>query len=364
MSVEVALRHRFAGFAVQAEFVIATGSVTALFGPSGAGKSTIVSAIAGLLRPDQGRIVIGGRVVLDTGARIAVAAQHRHIGVVFQNARLFPHLTVEDNLRYGWRRAATRLGEAEIAHLVDLLGLSLLRQRRPAGLSGGEKARVALGRALLCAPQLLLLDEPLAGLDAARKAEILPYLERLRDVVGLPILYVSHALDEVTRLADSVVLLRDGVVRAQGSVFDLLGDLHFAAGLGGSAYGAVIAARITTHHDDGLSELAFAGGRLLVERLGRPIGSRLRLRIRAEDVMLALHEPHAISANNVLTAVVSAIEVHGALADVQLQCGAVKLVARITTASQMRLSLRPGMTVFAIIKAVTIDPKIVPLTMD
>lgn len=364
MSVEVSLAHRFGSFFLRAAFSIAPGSVTALFGPSGAGKSSIVSAIAGLLRPDEGRIVLAGRVLLDRAANVMIPAQRRRIATVFQNGRLFPHLTVEENLRYGWRRAPERMSEGEIGQILEMLGLAALRRRRPAGLSGGERARVALGRALLSAPQLLLLDEPLAALDAARKAEILPYLERLRDEARLPILYVSHALEEVTRLADHVVLLRDGMVTAQGSVFDLLGDLEFAAGLGHPVYGAVIAATVAAHRDDGLTMLAFDGGQLYVSRLMLPRGSALRVRIRAEDVMLAIAEPHSISANNVLAARITAIRHDGAAADVQLACGSAKLVSRITTASLMRLGLKEGLALYAVIKSVTVDPRILPVPED
>ncbi len=362
MTVTVSLRHGFAGFALEADFTIPQGGVTALFGPSGAGKSTVVAAIAGLLRPRHGRIALGQRLLVDTQAGVFVPPQARRIGTVFQDARLFPHMRVEDNLRYGWRRAPTRVSEAEIDHVVALLGLEALRTRRPAGLSGGEKGRVALGRALLSSPDLLLLDEPLAALDAARKAEILPYLERLRDETRVPMLYVSHSLDEVTRLADNVILLRDGRVAAQGSVFDLLGDLEFAAGMGLPAYGAAFEARIAQQRRDaGLTVLAFAGGELVVAALERPVGATLRVRVRAEDVMLAREEPRAISANNVLAARISAIhQGAGNQADVQLDCGGAKLVARITRASVARLALAPGLSVFAIVKSVTVDPRILP----
>ncbi len=360
MSVSVALRHRFAGFALEADFAIPQGGVTALFGPSGAGKSTIVAAIAGLLKPQAGRIALGERVLFDSDARLFVPPYARRIGTVFQDARLFPHMSVADNLRFGWRRAPVRADEAQIDHIVSLLGLEALLDRRPAKLSGGEKGRVALGRALLSSPDLLLLDEPLAALDAPRKAEILPYLERLRDETAVPMLYVSHSLDEVTRLADHVVLLRGGHVAAQGSVFDLLGDLEFAAGLGMPAYGAAFEARVSAHRD-GLTVLGFTGGELVVAKLERPLGARLRVRLRAEDVMLAREEPRAISANNVLAATVTAIQDGpGAEADVQLDCGGAKLVARITQASVARLELGPGVAVFAIVKSVTVDPRILP----
>jgi molybdate transport system ATP-binding protein len=353
MSVEVALRHRFGTFALDVAFKIERTGVTALFGPSGAGKTSIINAVAGLFRPDEGRIVIDGRVVLDTKAGVFVPARERRAGYVFQNSRLFPHMSVENNLRFGWRRAQNPASESEIAHVVALLGLSHLLTRAPLALSGGEKGRVALGRALLAAPDILLLDEPLAALDAARRGEILPYLERLRDETKLPMIYVSHAIDEVARLSDEIVVLRDGCSVEQGSVFDLLtrldGDID--------PVGAVLDAKVLSHRcEDGLSVLSFDGGRLIVSRIARPEGTRVRVRIRAEDIMLAREEPRAISANNVLPAHVVAIRQDtGPQAEVQLACGALRLVARITRASVARLELAHDVPVFAIIKSVIVD---------
>jgi len=354
MSAEVSLRHAFPGFVLEAQFRMDEG-VTALFGPSGAGKTSVAHAIAGLLKPREGRIVIAGRTILDTGAGISIPAHARRIGYVFQDARLFPHMSVENNLRFGWRRAEEPAAVEHFSHIVELLGLAHLLSRKPAKLSGGEKGRVALGRALLASPGLLLLDEPLAALDAARKSEILPYLERLRDEARVPMLYVSHSLDEVTRLADFVVVMREGRIAASGPVFDLMSDLEFARASGVEAHGAVLEANIKEHRADGLSALAFAGGDLIVSRIAKPPGTRLRVRIRAEDIMLALEEPRAISANNVIPATIAAIRETAAHADVQLAAGDAKLVARITPASLKRLALAPGMQLFAIVKSVTVD---------
>jgi molybdate transport system ATP-binding protein len=356
MSIEVALKHEFAGgFALDVAFALPDGGVTALFGRSGAGKSTAVGAIAGTFRPRQGRVVIAGRTVLDTERGIFVRPEQRRAGMVFQDARLFPHMSVRDNLLFGWRRAPRKAAPAEIDAVVALLGLERLLERRPTALSGGEKSRVALGRALLCSPDILLLDEPLAALDAERRAEILPYLERLRDRSGLPMLYVSHALDEVARLADGIVVIKDGRSVLQGSVFDVLTGFELPALAGASPVGAVLAATVAGHRDDGLSVLAFDGGSLLVSRLNDPIGAKLRVRIRAEEIMLALEEPRGISANNVLASAVSAVSQSGSHADVQLRCGGSRLVARITPSSAARLDLRPGREVFAIVKSVTVD---------
>jgi molybdate transport system ATP-binding protein len=353
MSLEVSLRHSFAAVTIDVAFGIERPGVTALFGPSGAGKTTVVNAIAGLFRPDEGRIAIDGRVVLDTRAGVFVPPQRRRTGYVFQDTRLFPHMSVADNLRFGWRRAAAPASESEIAHVTELLGLGHLLVRAPRTLSGGEKGRVALGRALLSSPDILLLDEPLAALDAARRAEILPYLERLRDETKLPMIYVSHAVDEVARLADGIVAIRGGRVEAQGSVFDLLTTLDRGVG----TLGAVLDAHIVTHRaEDGLSVLGFDGGQLIVPQIAAATGRRVRVRIRAEDIMLAREEPRAISANNVLPAVTSALrDAEGGQANVQLACGPTRLVARITRASAARLALAPGVPVFAIIKSVIVD---------
>lgn len=358
MTIEIGLRHRLGEFALDVAFSINRPGVVALFGASGAGKTTVANAVAGLFRPAEGRIVIGDRVVFDSAERIFVPPKERRIGYVFQDARLFPHLSVANNLRFGWRRARERCDENEFSRIVALLGLDTLLSRRPRNLSGGEKNRVALGRALLSSPTLLILDEPLSALDEARKAEILPWLERLRDETQVPMIYVTHSLEEVSRLADMVVVLRNGRVAAQGSTFDLLPDLEFANLTGGSPAGAVFEATVSGPQSDGLTELVFDGGTLLVPHIDQPKGARVRVRFKAEDVMLARVIPGAISANNVLSGTVVATQISSAIyADVQLNVGAVKIVARITRASLERLAIRPSVPVFAIIKSVTVDSR-------
>jgi len=345
MSLQVALKHQLGDFTLDARFA-ASGGVTALFGASGAGKSSIVAMVAGLLKPEQGRVVLNDRVLTDTGDKIFIAPQARRAGLVFQDARLFPHMSVERNLRYGWRRAPQPADESAVAHLISLLGLDELLGRRPNTLSGGEKARVALGRALLASPEILLLDEPLASLDAPRRAEILSYLEKLRDVSKVPMLYVSHQVDEVARLADQVVLLRKGRVTAQGAPGETL------LGLGG--LGAVLDALSVGLREDGLTELAFDNGRLAVTQKV-PASTRLRVRLAADDVLIARVKPQEISANNILRATVVQVHVIGDIAEVALQAGAAWLLARITAASAQRLALTPGLPVFAIVKSVTLD---------
>ncbi len=350
MSLEVAVSHRMGTFVLDAEFVT-RGRVTALFGPSGAGKSSIVAAIAGLMRPRAGRIVVDGRV-LSEAPKLFVPPERRRLGLVFQDARLFPFMNVEDNLLFGWRRSPVKADTGTIEHVIALLGLGEILKRRPRGLSGGEKSRVALGRALLASPDMLLLDEPLAALDAARRDEIIPYLEKLAREARLPMLYVSHQVEEVARLADEIVILENGRVKTQGSVFDLLTAVDGIAGV--PPLGAVFEATIAEHRTDGLTRLSFDGGALYVQRLRQAAGTRLRVRLRAEDIMLALEEPRAVSANNVLACSISAIRGDGDQADVQLQCGAIRLVSRITAASRQRLALEPGVRLYAVVKSVTV----------
>jgi molybdate transport system ATP-binding protein len=345
MSAEITLRHVQGAFQLDATFSMGSG-VTALFGPSGSGKSTIIHAIAGLMRPDSGRVIVDGETLTDTAQGIHVPPSERRIAVVFQDARLFPHLSVRGNLLYGWKRNGGRASEAEITGIVKLLGLDALLERRPRTLSGGEKSRVALGRALLAAPRLLLLDEPLAALDAARKAEILPYLERLRDEMRVPMLYVSHSASEVARLADRMIVLENGKIRAEGSVFDVMARIDLNTGgerlLSGAVLDATIAAQDEAH---GLTEIDAGGVRLVVPAVPGRSGEHVRIRIDAEDVMLALREPTDISANNVIAAQVSEIHANqnAPHADVQLAWNGTRLVARITRRSLERLGLKPGM---------------------
>ena len=348
MSAEIQIRHIRGDFTLDVAFTAATGGVTALFGPSGAGKTSIVHALAGLTRPDQGRILLEGHVVLDTKAGIFAPPEKRRIGLVFQDARLFPHMSVENNLLFGWRRCAKPAARDELDRLIALLGLEHLLSRAPKHLSGGEKSRVALGRALLSSPDILLLDEPLASLDAARRADILPWLERLRDIARIPIFYVSHSLEEVARLADRVVLLEKGRVTAEGSVFELL------AGLGAEKPIGAVLEVVAGPAQDGLAVLAFDGGQLLVTERHES-GRRLRVRIGADEILVARERPTAISANNILPAIVNEIRLDGARAEVVLRCGSAKLIARITAASVQRLELAAGVQVFAIIKSVTVE---------
>ena len=354
--IDIQARHAFAGFTIDAAFSAPHG-VTALFGPSGSGKSTILSIVAGLLRPDAGRVVLDGATLLDTAARVDVRAERRRCGVVFQDARLLPHLSVDANLRYGLRRAPRGATGPGVDAVVDLLGLAPLLTRRPRTLSGGERQRVALGRALLSRPRILLMDEPLAALDAPRKAEILPFLERLRDAAGLPILYVTHALDEVDRLADTLVLLDGGRVVAAGPFGALAARTDLPQLSNRSDSGVVLACTVDAHDiARGLTRLTFDGGALLVPLRLDPAGMRLRLRLRARDIAVATEAPAGLSTDNVLPASVTAITPAGPNeAFATLAIGPSMVLARVTRDAVVRLGLTPGRAVVALVKSTAFD---------
>ncbi|WP_417723490.1 molybdenum ABC transporter ATP-binding protein [Salipiger sp.] len=353
MTVSISLRHDFGAFRLDIGIEAPPG-LTVLFGRSGSGKTSVINAVAGLLRPDSGRIVIGDRVLQDSARGLWLPVHRRRLGYVFQESRLFPHLSVRANLLYGQRFARRRAGGPDPGLVVDLLGISHLLDRRPGALSGGERQRVALGRALLARPDVLLADEPFAALDEARKAEILPYFERLRDETDLPILYVSHSAAEVARLATSVVVLQDGKVVRQGSAADVLSDPEVTP-LGVRHAGALLETRVLAHHPDGLSELQAGGIRLLLPQVDRAPGEAIRVHIEAQDVMLSLTRPEGISALNILPATVQTLRMgQGPGALVQLDAGGNRLLARITRRSASALDLQPGKAVFAVLKAVAV----------
>jgi molybdate transport system ATP-binding protein len=354
MSLDVDVDLTLPGFALAARFA-GTGAVTALFGRSGAGKTTLTALLTGHLRPDRGHIRLGSRVLVDTAAAIFVPPHRRRIGTVFQDGRLFAHLSVRTNLLYGtwFNRAASR---RRLDEIVALLGLEALLGRMPSALSGGEKQRVAIGRALLAAPELLVLDEPLAALDAPRKAEILPYLELLRDRLNLPMVYVSHALDEVVRLADTLVLMEAGQVRAAGPIDEIMSRLDLGPGTGRTEAGAVLAARVMAIDPAyGLATLDFPGGRLRVPADRLAPGQDVRLHIRARDVAIALEPPRGLSILNALPATIVEMAADDGAVELRLTLGPSLLVARITRLSAETLGLRPGLAVHALIKSVAFD---------
>lgn len=351
----VRLNHGFGGFTLDAAFEAPQG-ITVLFGRSGSGKTTIVNAVAGLLRPEAGRIVVGDLVLSDSAARLWLPPHKRRIGYIFQEGRLFPHLSVRQNLRYGAWFAPRGAPREDMGRVVEMLGIGPLLDRRPGALSGGEKQRVAIGRALLSAPRLILADEPLAALDEARKAEILPYFERLRDEVAVPILYVSHSASEVARLATTVVALEAGRVIAQGPATEVMGNPAVLPA-GAREAGAMLTARIARHHDDGLTELDAGGVPLFLPRLSRAVGAEVRVRVAAHDVILSRGRPEGLSALNILPGVIREIRPgDGPGAIVALDTPAGRLLARITRRSAQTLGLSPGASIHAVVKTVAVAP--------
>ncbi len=356
MSLAVDIRHRLGSFLLDARFE-AGGGLIALFGRSGSGKTSIINIIAGLVRPDAARVTIDGTALVDTECGILVPRHRRRIGYVFQEGRLFPHLTVRQNLLYGRWFAPRRTVGDDLDRVVDLLGIGGLIDRRPGRLSGGEKQRVAIGRALLADPRLLLMDEPLASLDEQRKGEILPYIERLRDESKVPIVYVSHSIAEVARLATTLVLMSEGKVAAAGPTLDIMQRLDLFPLTGRAEAGAVIEATVERHDDRaGLTELASRAGLWRLHRVDAPVGARLRLRVRARDVILARFPPVEISALNVLPGVVADIgSREGPIVEVRVDCNGAALIARLTRYSAEELGLAPGVPVFAVVKGVAFD---------
>ncbi|MFN9489893.1 MAG: molybdenum ABC transporter ATP-binding protein [Betaproteobacteria bacterium] len=354
--LNVAIEHAQGGFRLAVEFA-AEGGVTALFGRSGSGKTTLVNAIAGLLRPQRGSIRFDGETLFDADGGIHLPPQARRFGYVFQEGRLFPHLTVRHNLTYSGLFSGQSVSGSELDRVVGLLGLESLLERRPGALSGGEKQRVAIGRALLARPRLLLLDEPLAALDTRRKSEILRYLELLRDEFAVPMLYVSHAVEEVVRLASNVVLLSDGRVEAAGPTAEIMSKAELRPLTGRYEGGAVIEARVAEQDlRYGMARLEFAGGSLFVADLDALAGEAVRVRIRARDVALALQRPEGTTFRNIIACRVSAIaDSPGSMAEVSLDAGGATIVARITRQSREELALQPGLQVYALIKAIALD---------
>jgi molybdate transport system ATP-binding protein len=356
MSLNVDIRRRLGAFSLDAAFET-SGRLTALFGPSGSGKTSLVNLIGGLLRPDEGRIVADGRVLADTAARIFVPRHKRRIGYIFQDARLFPHMTVSQNLRYGrfFTPASARYGDVD--GVVELLGLGHLLDRRPGLLSGGEKQRVAIGRALLASPRLILMDEPLASLDDRRKAEIMPYIERLRDETKVPIVYVSHSVSEVARLATDIVVLEEGRVAAAGPTSEILQRLDLLPEEERSEGGAVLEMRVTGRNEAfGMSSLASRAGEIHVAGLDVEAGATIRVRIRARDVIVATERPRGLSALNILAGNIAGVSSgNGLFADVLIDCNGEIITARITRQSAEMLGLTAGLDVFAVIKSVTFD---------
>ncbi len=353
MMLSVEIRHRQGDFSLDVAFA-AEGGVTALFGASGSGKTSVLRILGGLTRPHDGKIALDGDMLLDTERRLFVPAHRRRFGYVFQEPRLFPHLSVHQNLTYGRWFAGQSARSTDLTRILDMLGISHLLERRPGALSGGEKQRVSIGRALLSSPRLLLMDEPLSALDEARKAEILPYLERLRDELDLPILYVSHSISEVARLADRVVVLSEGRVQAVGSASEMLGSLADASGReAGSVLTGVVSELDAAI---GLSTIACRGMALVVPSAHLALGQRVRVHVPARDVLVATEKPSGISAINIVPGLIEVLtRVTDGVVDLAIGCGGETLHARITEVSATRLELAVGRPVHAIIKTVALE---------
>jgi molybdate transport system ATP-binding protein len=356
--IEVAVARRVGAFDLDVAFANA-GGITALFGRSGAGKSMTIDIIAGLARPDRGRVAIDGTVVVDTARKVFVPSHRRRVGLVFQDSHLFPHLSVRQNLMFGRWFAPRATHTIAFEAVVETLGIGHLMARRPARLSGGERQRVAIGRALLSAPRLLLFDEPFAALDMQRRLEILPLIERLRDEFKLPILYVSHALEEVTRLADHVVVLENGRVTATGRPEAVFGpDVGRTAG-SRFEHSSVLA--VTVAGEDaayGLTRLEHPAGAIWLAGPAGAVGRTVRLIVRSTDVVLSVAPPQALSVRSALRGAVAAIDADGPFATVTLDlAGEGRLTAMTTRRAIDDLGLRPGDPVFALVKTAALDER-------
>ncbi len=351
MTIRARFQLPYPGFALDVDLDLPGRGVTALFGPSGSGKTTLLRCIAGLERGARGQLEVAGETWQKDG--FFLPTHRRRLGYVFQEARLFPHLTVRRNLEFGQRRVPTEQRRVASDHAVELLGLDHLLDRLPHGLSGGERQRAAIARALLTSPRLLLMDEPLAALDVGRKQEILPYLERLHDELEIPVLYVSHAPDEVARLADHIVVMDAGRAVAQGPLAETMARIDSPVRLGEDA-GVVLDGRVAERDENWhLARIEFDGGSLWLRDGGHGAGQRVRVRILARDVSIALEPAHESSILNTLPAAVVELagESHPAVMLVKLQVGGSPIVARLTRRSACGLELKPGRRVFAQIKA-------------
>ncbi|AUU90006.1 MULTISPECIES: molybdenum ABC transporter ATP-binding protein ModC [Enterobacteriaceae] len=333
-----------------AENLPASG-ITAVFGVSGAGKTSLINAISGLTRPEQGRIVLNDRVLYDAEKKICLPPEKRRVGYVFQDARLFPHYNVLGNLRYGMAKSMA----GQFDKLVALLGIEQLLERLPGGLSGGEKQRVAIGRALLTAPELLLLDEPLASLDIPRKRELLPYLQRLAREINIPVLYVSHSLDEILHLADKVMVLEAGAVKAFGNLEDVWGSSVMNPWLPQEQQSSILKVSVLEQHPHyAMTALALGDQHIWVNRLDKPLQAAVRIRIQATDVSLVLQPSGNTSIRNTLRAkVVQNYDLDGQV-EVQLDVSGRTLWARISPWARDELNIKPGLWLYAQIKSVSI----------
>ena len=367
--IEVDIRKRFGSLrsqegeaaltVIEAKFA-SEARLLALFGRSGSGKSTVVNAVAGLVRVDRGRVVVDGETLFDSERGINVPVEERGVGYVFQEGLLFPHLSVRQNLLYGAGRRGSHQGQSvAFDQVVQLLGIDMLLGRAAPALSGGEKQRVAIGRALLSKPRLLLMDEPLASLDTGRRSEILRLIERVRDEFGVNIVYVSHSIGEVSRLADDVVLMNDGMVIACDATETIFNRADLRPYTGRFEGGALIEAYAASYDMKYfLTTFKFEGGELVAPGVDTPLGARVRIRIRARDVTLATTRPQGLSIRNVLAGTVGQIEDRGgAIVEVHVLLEGRELLSRLSRQALDEMKLETGQPVFALIKAIAFDKR-------
>ena len=345
-----------ADFALQVDLRLPARGITVLFGASGSGKTSLLRCVAGLERAQQAHVAIAGEVWQDEATRLFLPTHRRALGYVFQEASLFEHLDVQGNLDYGVKRARAPQARQTLQAAIELLGIAELLRRRPAQLSGGERQRVAIARALATAPRVLLLDEPMAALDLARRLEIMPWLERLRDELSIPMLYVTHSADELARLADHLVVLARGQVQAVGPVQQVLASLQSPVVVGEDA-GVLLQGRVAERDGDWqLARVAFEGGELWVRDRDIPVGQSVRLRVLARDVSLTTTEPHHTSIQNHLPGRIDSIapDAHPSQVLVRVRCGEAVLLARITRRAQAMLHLQLGSIVWVQVKSVAV----------
>lgn len=349
--LHVDVRKQFPSILIQARFSTQERGITTLFGPSGAGKTSLLHMIAGLLKPDQGLIQLNGATLFDSTCNQHTPPQKRRMGVVFQDGRLFKHLSVRSNLLYGHQLLKPAERRFQPQQVIELLRLQSLLQRRPATLSGGEQQRVAIGRALLSSPHMLLMDEPLSSLDREHKQELIPFIEQLPERLGIPILYISHDVGEIIQLGDQLVMLKAGQVEHSGAVELLLSQ--FSPESGDHANYSVFATKVLRHEQDGITLLEFEGGTLNVPRFEAPLGAQVRVQLFAENVALGLLKPEQTSFQNILSGTVTGFAELPSHYRVEVDIG-VPMMANITRRSFQELRISQGRKVFVILKAVSI----------
>lgn len=344
------------GFRLQVDLVLPGQGITVLYGVSGSGKTSLLRCVAGLERPERAKIVIGNEVWQDSDQRLFVPTHKRLLGYVFQEASLFEHLNVRDNLQFGLKRRHTPQSSSLLDTAISLLGIGHLLHRQPAGLSGGERQRVAIARALASGPRILLLDEPMSALDQARREEVMPWLEKLRDQLKLPMLYVTHSANELQRLADHVVALEQGTVVASGPIHDILGNAEHPI-IAGDDAGSVLIGRVSGLHSEWqMARITLGPADFWVSQNNLAIGQDVRLLVMARDVSITQEKPEHTSIQNHLPCQVVSVspDTHPSQLRVQLRCDNITLSARITQRAQAMLHLQPGQSVWAQVKSVAL----------